>query len=45
MPLKAHKLAPITGTEYIYVSGTAVLRLSQTLTPAQAEAYHNALGG
>lgn len=42
---KAHKMAPITGTEYIYVSGTAVLRLSQALTPQQAEAYHKALGG
>jgi hypothetical protein len=32
---------PPLGDGYDYLSGTAVLRLSQYLTPAQAGAYHN----
>lgn len=34
--------APPVGDGYDYVSGTAVLRLSQYLTPAQAHAYQKA---
>ena len=37
------KATPILGTEYSYVDGPILLRLSQTLTPAQAEEYHAAL--
>jgi hypothetical protein len=32
------------GTEYDYVSGSVLLRLSQVLTPDQAAAYKKALG-
>lgn len=38
------KSAPVFGTEYDYVSGTVLLRLSQSLTPDQAAAYQKALG-
>jgi hypothetical protein len=35
--------APIAGAEYDYVSGTILVRVSGTLTPAQATAYKDAL--
>jgi hypothetical protein len=38
------KSAPIVGTEYDYVSGEVLLRVSQVLTPTQAAAYQKALG-
>lgn len=38
------KSTPIFGTEYDYVSGAVLLRLSQALTPDQAAAYQKALG-
>lgn len=38
------KAAPIVGTEYDYVSGPVLLRVSQVLTPQQAEQYKAALG-
>jgi hypothetical protein len=37
------KAAPILGTEYSYVDGPILLRLSQALTPAQAAEYEAAL--
>lgn len=38
------KSTPIFGTEYDYLSGAVLLRLSQVLTPDQAAAYKKALG-
>ena len=40
----AEKAAPIVGTEYDYVSGPVLLRVSQVLTPQQAAQYKAALG-
>jgi len=41
---KSEKSMPMLGTEYDYVSGSVLLRLSQVLTPDQAAAYKKALG-
>lgn len=41
---KSEKSMPMLGTEYDYVSGPVLLRLSQVLTPDQAAAYKKALG-
>jgi hypothetical protein len=37
------KATPILGTEYSYLDGPVLLRLSQQLTPAQAQEYQAAL--
>jgi hypothetical protein len=37
------KAAPILGTEYSYLDGPVLLRVSQALTPAQAQEYKSAL--
>jgi hypothetical protein len=37
------KAAPILGTEYSYLDGPVLLRVSQALTPAQAQEYQTAL--
>ena len=37
------KAAPILGTEYLYIDGPVLLRLSQLLTPDQAAQYQTAL--
>jgi hypothetical protein len=37
------KATPILGTEYSYVDGPVLLRVSQALTPAQAAEYEKAL--
>jgi hypothetical protein len=39
----AMKATPMLGTEYSYVDGPVLLRLSQILTPAQAAQYQAAL--
>lgn len=41
---KALASMPMLGTQYEYVSGPVLLRLSQVLTPDQAAAYKKALG-
>lgn len=41
---KAMAAMPMLGTQYEYVSGPVLLRLSQVLTPDQAAAYKKALG-
>jgi hypothetical protein len=41
---KAMAAMPMLGTQYEYVSGPVLLRLSQVLTPDQAAAYQKALG-
>lgn len=41
---KALASMPMFGTQYEFVSGTVLLRLSQVLTPDQAAAYKKALG-
>ncbi|MEY9895691.1 hypothetical protein ABIA35_009834 [Catenulispora sp. MAP12-49] len=41
---KSEKSMPMLGTEYDYVSGGVLLRLSQVLTPDQAAAYKKVLG-
>lgn len=38
------KSMPMFGTEYDYISGDVLLRLSQALTPDQTAAYKTALG-
>lgn len=38
----AEKALPMMGTEYDYVVGNALVRVSSQLTPAQAEAYKKA---
>ena len=40
----AQKAAPAVGTEYEYLSGPVLLRVSQALTPDEAAAYQKALG-
>jgi hypothetical protein len=37
------KATPVLGTEYSYLDGPVLLRLSQALTPAQAQEYQAAL--
>lgn len=41
---KAMAAMPMLGTQYEYVSGPVLLRLSQVLTPDQAAVYKKALG-
>lgn len=41
----AEKSAPIVGTEYDYVTGRVLLRVSSVLTPDQAQQYEAALAG
>ena len=37
------KASPMLGTEYSYVDGSVLLRVSQALTPGQAGEYETAL--
>jgi hypothetical protein len=39
------KAAPILGTEYAYIEGPVLVRVSGKLTPAQADEYKTALDG
>lgn len=41
---KVMAAAPILGTEYDYLSGNVLLRISEVLTPDQAAGYQKALG-
>lgn len=42
---QVEKAYPMVGTEYTYVVGPAVIRISSALTPKQAAAYKTAAGG
>jgi len=41
---QVEKAYPLVGTEYTYLVGSAVIRISSALTPTQAAAYRTAAG-